>query len=250
MFQPNPGKNLIIKINGVSYARYPVKTILIMPDETQNNADENAEKRRKNFDYPTQKILEIIKKYAMPHIQKGDILFISEKIIAVTQRRAYKISEIKPYFLAKILSRFVTKNPAGIGLSMPETMQLAIEECGLPRIIFAAFAAFLTKIFGIKGVFYRIAGKQASAIDGPVPYAIPPYNEYATKGPKNSKAIAEYLSRELEVGIAIVDANDLGVEVLGASRGVDKDLIRKTLKDNPLGQSDEQTPIGILRVHR
>ena len=49
-------------------------------------------------------------------------------------------------------------------------------------------------------------------------------------------------------GVTIVDANDFGVNILGRTSGIDKKLIAKIIKDNPLGQSDEQTPVGIIRV--
>jgi F420-0:gamma-glutamyl ligase-like protein len=228
MLKENIGKKLLIEIEGVKYARYPIKTKLVTPDDSD--------------------IIGIIKQFAKPHIQKGDILFISEKVVAIAQNRAYKTKDVKASFLAKLLSRFVVKNPAGIGLAMPETMQMALEECGVIRIVFAAICAALTKPFGIKGVFYRIAGRKAAAIDGPVPYAIPPYNEYITKGPKEPRRVACDISKALDVPVAIVDANDLGVEVLGTSDGIDVKLLKKTLRDNPLGQSDEQTPVGILRV--
>ena len=46
---------------------------------------------------------------------------------------------------------------------------------------------------------------------------------------------------------AVVDVNDIGSAVLGHSRGVDAETVRQALKDNPLGQGAEQTPVGILR---
>ena len=224
---PNPNKNLIIEIDGKKYARYPVKTHLITP------ADKNP--------------AAIVKKYTQDFVKKGDIVFVSEKIISVMQGRSYPIDQIKPSKTAAWLSSYVYKNPGGIGLASPETMQLAIEEVGWWRILLAALAAALTKPFGIKGMFYRIAGKQARAIDGAVPYAIPPYNTYVSKGPLKPKKIAVSISREIDLPVAIVDANDFGVNILGASQGIDKKLLTKALKDNPLGQSDESTPIGILR---
>jgi len=227
MLSVNPGKQLIININGVKYARYPIKTKLITP------ADKN--------------LLSIIKQYAVPYLQAGDILFISEKMAAITQGRAWPFDKIKAGFLARFLSRRVYKNPAGIGLSIPETMQMAITEVGCPRILIAAVISFLTKPFGWRGLFYHIAGRRAAAIDGPVPYAIPPYNTYASLGPKNPKFLARQLADILKTPVVIVDANDLGVEVLGASRGLVKKLICQILSDNPLGQSDESTPIGIIR---
>lgn len=227
MLFANTGKQIIIKINGQEYARYPIKTKLITPTD--------------------QDLLSIIKQYASSYLQAGDIIFVSEKMAAITQGRAWPLDKIKAGFLARFLSRRVYKNPAGIGLSIPETMQLAITEVGWLRILLAAIISFLTKPFGLRGMFYRIAGRRAAAIDGPVPYAIPPYNTYASLGPKNPKLLAQKLADSLKAPVVIADANDLGVVVLGASRGLDKKLICQILQDNPLGQSDEGTPIGIIR---
>jgi hypothetical protein len=60
--------------------------------------------------------------------------------------------------------------------------------------------------------------------------------------------VAEHLAREIGVDIAIIDANDLGVNLLGVSEGVDRAFVRAAFKDNPLGQSDEQTPMAIVRA--
>ena len=99
-------------------------------------------------------LLKLIKRYALSYLEKDDLLFISEKIVAVMQNRSYRISDIKPSKLAVFLSKFVYKNPSGIGLAMPETMQLAIEEAGVLRILLASFCAVITKPLKIKGVFY------------------------------------------------------------------------------------------------
>ena len=60
--------------------------------------------------------------------------------MACTQSRAIPMEDIKPRKLAVTLSRYVTKTP-GIGLGIPETMEMALQECGTLRILFAAFAA-------------------------------------------------------------------------------------------------------------
>jgi len=224
--QPNPKKNLIIETKYGKFYRYPVKTRLIVPGDN---------------------LFEIIKKYALPYTAKNDILFISEKVVSVIQGRSYKISDIKPSRIAAFLSKFVYRNPGGIGLAMPETMHLAIKEVGVARILFAAALAAITKPFGLRGVFYLIAGSGARSIDGPVPYAIPPYNEYASLGPKNPKRVAMEIEKEIKIKAAIVDANDLGINILGTSKGVFKKMLKEILKDNPLGQEDESTPIGIIR---
>lgn len=225
--QPNRDKNLIIQIDGKSYARFPVRTKLITPQDKD--------------------IAVIVQEFAAPHIQSGDIVFISEKAVAVTQGRSYHINDIKPSWLATTLSNYVMKTPVGIGLGSPQTMQLAIEEVGTLRILLAAVIGGLGKIFGLRGLFYIVAGHGARSIDGAVPYAIPPYNQYVSKGPVHANEVAEKIATKLNVKIAIVDANDLGVNILGSSKGVDKKFVARVIKDNPLGQTDEQTPIGIIR---
>ncbi|MDO8530391.1 MAG: coenzyme F420-0:L-glutamate ligase [bacterium] len=225
--QPNKGKNLIIEIDGKKFARYPIKTKLVTPEDKD--------------------IAFIVEEYAKKYLQPGDIIFISEKAVAITQGRSYPITQVKASALAKFLSGFVMKTPVGIGLGSPETMQLAIEEVGILRILLASFIGALGKLFRMRGLFYIIAGHKARSIDGAVPYAIPPYNTHISKGPVDAGKISQQISQKLNTNVAIVDANDLGVNILGASAGVDKKLIAKIIKDNPLGQSDEQTPIGIIR---
>jgi len=224
----NPGKNLIIEINGKKFARIPIKTHLITPED--------------NLD-------EIIKKYLKDFLEKDDIVFIAEKIIAILQNRAYPLVKIKPTKFAILLSRFVSKKPGGIGLAMPETMQVAIEEVGSFRIFLALIGAAITKPFGIKGLFYIIAGDGARAVDGPTPNTIPPYNQYVVKGPKNPGKIAEKIANIIKRPTAIIDANDRGIRILGMSKSlkIRKKILQKILKDNPLGQSSQSTPIGILR---
>ena len=56
------------------------------------------------------------------------------------------------------------------------------------------------------------------------------------------------LAKALGHPVAIVDINDLGANILGFSeQEPSMDLIAKILGDNPLGQSDECTPMGIIR---
>jgi len=225
--KPNPGKSLIIEIEGRKFARYPIRTHLIT---------------EKDKDYA-----EVILKYAKDFLKEGDIVFIGERSLASSQGRSYPKDKVKVGRLARFLVRFVTKSPYGIGLGSPETMQLAVEEVGAVRMLIAAFFAALTKPFGIKGVFYKIAGPQAKAVDGAAEYVIPPYNTYVSKAPKDPEKTAKEISEKIGYPVVIVDVCDLNGWVMGASKGVDKKLVIKALRDNPLGQTNEQTPFGILR---
>ncbi len=223
----NAGKNLIIDLGNEKWERFPIKTHIITQDDD---------------------ILNVVKKYAQDKIKDKDTLLISERIVAISQGRAWPIKDIVPSFFAKLLSKFVHKSPYGIGLGSPYTMELAIKEAGLARILFGTFFALITKPFGIKGVFYRVVGKNINAIDGPCDYTLPPYNKYAKLGPKDPDKVADKISKELSCDVVIIDANDLGVAILGKSNsGVQDKFYKDAFKDNPLGQSSEQTPLCILR---
>lgn len=224
---PNPGKQLVRTVDGVAYQRIPIKTHLI------TSAD---------------KMSDVINQYARDLMQPGDILFISEKAVACTQNRAIPMEDIKPRKLAVTLSRYVTKTPAGIGLGIPETMEMALQECGTLRILFAAFCSVIGKLLRQKGWFYYVAGPKARGIDGPTEGTIPPYDHYVVLTPAQPIQTAQQLARDLGHPVAIVDINDLGANILGFSQKEPSlDMLGKILGDNPLGQSSECTPMGILR---
>jgi hypothetical protein len=234
---PNPGKELVVERENekpknekrAGIARYPVRTHVVTAED---------------------RLEDIVRRYALPHLRPGDLLAISERIVAITQGRAFAIRDIHPSRWARFLVRFVHKSPYGIGLGSPWTMELAIREAGLPRMLVAAAAAAATKPLGIRGVFYRVVGTHINAIDGPCDYTIPfpSGDRYAKLGPKDPSRVAEHLAREMGVDVAIIDANDLGVNVLGVSEGVDAGFVRAVFRDNPLGQTTEQTPMAIVRM--
>ena len=223
----NEGKNTIITVEGRDYMRLPIKTHVV----TENDV-----------------IPDVAEKYAMEHMQEGDILFISEKCVACSQRRAVPLDEINPRPLAKLLCKFVLKTPHGIGLGIPETMEMALREGGTTRIIFAAFISAVGKLFKRRGWFYKVAGYRAESIDGPTPYTLPPYNKCVVLGPEDPDKVARDVAAKIGFRTIIVDINDLAGKILGASdETLDRELLPKILKDNPLGQSAQQTPMGIIR---
>ncbi|MBU0660678.1 coenzyme F420-0:L-glutamate ligase [Patescibacteria group bacterium] len=225
---PNVDKELTIVVGGKTYERWPIKTHVITDKDD---------------------IVDVVKSYAVEHLQKGDMLFMSERVVAITQGRSIPIADIVPSKLAKFLVRFVYKSPYGIGLGSPWTMQLALDEVGMFRILFASLVAAVTKPFGIRGMFYRIAGRKIAAIDGPCDYTLPPYNKNATLAPKFPHKVAKSIQKEIGNEIVIIDANDLGVDILGVSNNqANKEELAAIFKDNPLGQSSEQTPLCVVRL--
>ncbi|MCD1267396.1 F420-0--gamma-glutamyl ligase [Microbacterium sp. MEC084] len=229
MSAANEGKALEVEIDGDRVQRIPLRTRVVMPEDDLD---------------------EIITTYAKDAVQPGDLLFVTEKIVAITQGRSYLLTDIKVRPLARFLSRYVVKTPYGIGLGMPETMEMALRECGTPRILFAAAVAAVTKALGRKGDFYRIAGDRARAIDGPTSGTIPPYNQAVVLGPERPREVAAHLKALLggDLDVAVVDINDIGGNILGSTldKAGEKRLVR-ILGDNPLGQGHQSTPLGIVR---
>lgn len=229
MSEANAGKALTVQVEGSSFARIPIRTRVVMPGDDLD---------------------EFVREYAADVVREGDLLFVTEKIVAITQGRSYLVEDIKPRKLAFFLSKYVTRTPYGIGLGMPETMEMALRECGTIRILFAAAVSAVTKLFGRKGDFYRIAGDKARAIDGPTSGTIPPYNKAVVLGPERSREVAMHLKALLGgvPDVAVVDINDLGGNILGSTldKAGEKQLVA-ILKDNPLGQGHQSTPLGVVR---
>ncbi len=182
---------------------------------------------------------------------------VSEKIIAIMQGRSWFVWEIKPSLAAKQLSKFVTRTPAGIGLGDPVTMQLAINEAGLARITYAAALGALGKLRGKRGVFYELAGANVRAIDGPTEYSVYPSNVSAKLPPKDPDRVAEHLVEVIRKvvperfattfdGVVVMDANDIGRNVLGLSASRDREHYEAQFADNPLGQGSQQTPMAVV----
>ena len=231
-FMPNKGKRLDAVALGVSYLRLPIKTRLI------NVGDD---------------LTQLLEEYVRPHLKNGDILFISEKIVCITQGRIVRRDDVRTSWLARFLSTKVrnyagTPQFRGLGHGTAPAMQLLIEEAGYPRTLFAAFVSALTRPLGIKGAFYYLVGKQAKSIDCPMSWTIEPFQEYAKRAPADPDGVARKIKEAFGVETVIVDANYRGAFSLGKStRSISEKLIRELLADNPAGQDSEMTPFFIVR---
>jgi hypothetical protein len=227
--EANAGKALTVELEGASFSRIPIRTRVVMPGDDLDS---------------------FVQEYASGVVQPGDTLFVTEKIVAITQGRSFPVDSITPRRLAFFLSKFVVKTPYGIGLGMPETMEMALRECGTPRILFAAAVSAVTKLFGRRGDFYRIAGDKARAIDGPTSGTIPPYNKAVVLGPERPREVAQRLKAILGdvPEVAVVDINDIGGNILGSTLTKDGERqLVAILRDNPLGQGHQSTPLGVVR---
>ena len=246
---PNEGKSLDIQTSVGTMRRFPLQTqavsdqtdidefILSRVDAFVADLADNREARDEVLGKPWQ-------------------LFVSEKIIAIAQGRSWLLTEIHPTWWARTLSKGVSRTPYGIGLGDPTTMQLAIEEAGLPRILWASVAGVAGKVVGRRGVFYNVAGHDVRAIDGPTAHSAYPSNVSAKLAPKDPDGVASRLAAALRArlpeewsrafqGVVVIDANDLGRNILGAASPLPEEVLEECFGDNPLGQGREMTPLAV-----
>lgn len=249
LFEPNEGRQLDIEVDGQKYRRFSIRT-----DKVSSESDLNA------FIYSeTSDFLKQLQKYPDKKSIEGRqwYLYVSEKIVAITQGRSYYIWDIRAGFWARLLSRFVTRTPAGIGLGSPWTMEIAIREAGLPRILYATAGSVIGKIFGKRGVFYNLVGDNVRAIDGPTQYSVFPANVSAKLPPADPHGVARDLDsllrhqlppdeRDTFGGVVIIDANDIGRNILGTTVDLPEIVQAEIFGDNPLGQGREQTPLAVV----
>ncbi len=224
----NNGKELICTFEGENYARHAVKTHFVQIGE----------------DY-----IEIVKQYVSPIYKEGDFISISERIIALCQKRIVTREELKIGFWAKLLSKFASHPDTGVGVGETIKMQYAIKKCGLLKVLWAAFASAVTKLFGKRGVFYEIVGPEVAGLDGFYDHVWSEYRDIGIEIPENPCGVCNEIKEKLGIPCMIVDANDLGQEILGCSDDLaDKEeLLKALIKDNPTGQDRQQTPIILIR---
>lgn len=174
----------------------------------------------------------------------GDVVAISESAVAIGQGEFVGAEYVRPSRLAYALSR---RAGALATMSQPESMQLVIDHAGLGKVLQATLLHAIGRFCGRRGVFYEIMGEAVAAFDG-YTGTMPPYERAIVFSPRDPNGFAQSFFDRLGIACAVVDANDLGkAKVLGASRDVLTDDVAAALLDNPHGNSDEQTPVVVLK---
>jgi hypothetical protein len=216
------------RANGLAWERIPVQTHLIHIKEP---------------------LAPVLDRYVVPQLREGDWIAVSEKFVTISQGRVIHQSVVRPGWLAKVLVRGVTKHRDDVGYSDPRKMQVAIMQAGWMRMFTAMIGGGITRLLGRRGDFYRIAGHRISEIDGFNPATVHPFDEFAMLGPDDPPRDAATIAGVVGRPVAIVDANNINVEILGTSPGfpIDHTAARELLLDNPMGQGDERTPVVIVR---
>ncbi|MBQ8056782.1 MAG: F420-0--gamma-glutamyl ligase [Ruminococcus sp.] len=227
-FIANEGKNVEIEVNGVTYMRHAIKTHFVKQGESY---------------------IDIFEKYVSPLYEEGDIVSSAEKIIALCQNRVVRRDELKIGFWAKLLSKFASHPDTGVGVGETIKMQYAITNCGLLKVLWASFAGGVCKLFGKRGVFYEIVGSDVAGLDGFYDHVWSEYRDIGIENPENPSGVCDEIKEKLGISCMIVDANDLGQEILGYSSDIKltEEELLGLIKDNPTGQGQQTTPLILIR---
>ena len=196
-----------------------------------------------SFDNPIETVMDYCKNVT----REKDILTIGETPLAIMQGRYVAPQNLEYNIFSKILCYFFHPTSS---LATACGMQLLIDKIGVTRITFSLILGFLFKCIGIKGIFYRLTGFESSLIDD-ISGTVVPYDKSIVMGPINTKLFCDKLSKQLEVEVAVVDVNDLGgVKILASSNKSVNNILKEILKVNPAGNSDEKTPIVLIRNNK
>jgi F420-0:gamma-glutamyl ligase len=169
---------------------------------------------------------------------------ISESAVAISQGEFVAAEHVRPSRLAYVLSR--RAGPLAT-MSQPESVQLVIDRAGRWRVLCATLAHLVARTIGHRGAFYEVMGDAVAAVDG-YTGTMPPFERAIVFSPRDPDGFAASFRERTAIECAVVDANDLTkAKVLGASPDVNRKIVAAALLDNPHGNSDEQTPVVVLK---
>jgi len=227
-FVANEGKNVEIQVGEDIYLRHVIETRFVRQGDSY---------------------IDLFREYVSPIYEEGDIVSSSEKIIALCQNRVVKREDIKIGFWAKFLSKFASHPDTGVGVGETIKMQYAINTVGLGKVLFAAVCSGFTKLFGKKGVFYEIVGQEVSGLDGFYDHIWSEYKDIGIQMPYHPNDVCDEIKEKLGISVMIVDANDLGQEILGKSSDIQikDETLKLMIRDNPSGQGRQRTPLVLIR---
>jgi hypothetical protein len=227
---PREPRPRTVVVGGGTFERVPIRTRVLMPGDD---------------------IADAIREHAGDQLRPGDTVLLSESAVAIMQGRARDWRTIHPGRLARFLSSQVVKTSWGTGLRSPHAMQYAIDLTGRARILVAAGAHLVGRALGKKGWFYLVAGLDARMMDAEHTMGVAEYYECCIPAPHDPPGTVRAVKAALggEIDVAIADINDIAPAwVVASTLPPERELLlARSFDDNPLGQTDEKTPLGIWR---
>lgn len=225
---PGAPKPRTVVVDGRTFERIPVRTRVLVPGDD---------------------IATAIREHAGDQLRPGDTVLLSESAVAIMQGRARDWRTIHPGRLARWMSEKVIKTSWGTGLRSPYAMQYAIELTGTWRMLLAGGTHVVGRLLGRKGWFYLVAGLNARMMDAEHTMGVAEFYECCIPAPADPPGTVRAVKEALGHDVAIADINDIAPAwVVASTLPKDRErLLARSFDDNPLGQTDEMTPIGIWR---
>ncbi|UMZ75010.1 coenzyme F420-0:L-glutamate ligase [Natranaerofaba carboxydovora] len=190
-------------------------------------------------------MVDVVENYTKDIVEKGDIICVAESVLAISQGRYYTPANVRPRFMARVLSRFTDRSGS---LTNPASMEIVFRDSGNIRVILGALAGGVGRFVNREGLFFQIAGPMAARIDDKA-RTMSPFDSYIVAGPLRTNEVATEIEKRLNVNACIADVNDLGrVDIIGVSRSLDVNKLKELLKHNPFGNDAQQTPIVIIKA--
>ena len=174
-----------------------------------------------------------------------DVLVICETPLAICQGRIVRLDDLRVSRGARILNWFMNVDSS---IGTVYGMQTAIDLAGFWRI-------FVLACWWPPPCGWPAAGATSTAWPGArwrgwttSPAPCRPTPRTSSSGPEDPEGVARAAAAALGCGAAVVDANDYGnFEIMGASPGIDEDMVGQVMRRNPQGNDDEQTPLVLVR---
>jgi len=186
----------------------------------------------------------ILKSYIPHNYLPTDILTIGESPLAVMQGRYIDYRNVNPNIISKLICKGFHPTSS---LATASGMQTLINISGPTRVMISWLIGGIFKFFGVKGMFYRLAGEQARLIDD-ITGTTPPYDKNIVLGPIDTQTFCIKAAKKLNVNVAVVDVNDLGrVKILSTNNIDNAEIIKRALTSNPAGNANQQTPLVLIR---
>ena len=188
--------------------------------------------------------INILKYYIPPNSLPTDILTIGESPLAIMQGKYIDYRTVNPSRISILICKGFHPTSS---LATACGMQTLINISGPTRVIISWLIGGIFKFFGVRGMFYRLAGEQARLIDD-ITGTTPPYDKSIVLGPKETQIFCIKASKELNINVAVVDVNDLGrVKILSTNSANNIEIIKRALTSNPAGNANQQTPLVLIR---
>ena len=128
------------------------------------------------------------------------------------QGRWLHYKAVKPSWLARLGCRLF--DPLS-SMASASGLQAAIYLVGKIRVALGLVVGLLSRLIGIRGMFYRVVGAQATAIDD-LTGTLPPFDRFLVYGPVHCDQVVQAIQKETNMRCAIVDVNDKSAATGGA----------------------------------